>query len=59
MDNTKNNAQSTEGINVTDEEQVENTSGEQTEIVEEQPDLSKYSLTRDKKKKKKSNCSFS
>ena len=34
-ENTRNEAQSTEGTTATDEEQVENTSGEQTETVEE------------------------
>ena len=40
VENTRNNAQSTKGTISTQEEQVENTSGEQTKIVEEQLDLS-------------------
>ena len=51
MENIRNNAQSTEGTTVTDEEQVENTSGKQTEIVEEQPNLSQYSLARDRQRR--------
>ena len=40
MKNTRNDAQSTEGTTATNEEQVENTNGEQTETIEEQPNLS-------------------
>ena len=51
MENIRNNAQPTKEPTVTEQEQVENLGEEQTRIVEEQPDLSQYSLTRDKQRK--------
>ena len=51
VENTRNSAQSTEETTVIDQEQVENICGEQTEIVEEQLDLSQYSLARDRQRR--------
>ena len=51
VENTRNNAQSIDKTTGTDQEQVKNISGEQTGIVEEQPDLSQYSLASDRQRR--------
>ena len=51
VENTRNSAQPIEEPTVAEQEQVENFSEEQTGIIEEQPDLSQYSLARDRKRR--------
>lgn len=51
MKNTRNDAQSTEETIATNQEQIENVSREQTEIVGEQPNLSQHSLAREKQRR--------
>ena len=51
VENTRNNVQPIEESTTTEQEQVENLSEEQAEMIEEQPDLSQYSLARDRQKR--------